>query len=335
MSESIVIPQHLPLTLGWLDHYTLIVIDGQASCDFHTQFLGFKFLRIQDVGTTNPADRSFAMRNYILQVPGNNAQTCVITQGLSEESIFTLYMRKYGAGIHHVAYAVSDIESSVAALRAGGIGFTSSDILRDPVSGLRQIFIQRDHAGYFIELIERTAHAPAGAFTPTNMSRLVETMTSYVSLPRHGDASLAVELGRESTEVRAFLSDPEQLPRWTCHRSVRRIGHQCVEVRLHGDVVISTECHGDEVRFRFSRGEQQKVTRFVVTATAENACRVEVRLPQLQAEQSASLQQLLAAELRRLCATLTSVGAGDDPHREADERLILDHSLKVYQRQAL
>ena len=171
----------LPLSLGDLDHYTLIVADGQAVSDFHTGALGFTLVRIQDVGIEDPAMRTQAMRNYILALPGPPGRTCVVTEGLAEESIFSQYLRKYGPGIHHVAYSVTDLQAAVDTLRAAGVHFTSPEILRDPGSGLRQIFIERQHAGYFIELIERTKDAQGGYFANTNMSRLVQTMASYVA----------------------------------------------------------------------------------------------------------------------------------------------------------
>lgn len=324
----------LPLSLCDLDHYTLIVADGQAVSDFHTRALGFTLLRIQDVGTEDPAVRTYAMRNYILALPGPPGRTCVVTEGLAEESIFTQYMSKYGPGIHHVAYAVSDLQAAVDTLRAAGVRFTSPEILRDPGSGLRQIFIERQHAGYFVELIERTQDAQGGYFANTNMSRLVQTMASYVA-PAAAPAApaLALRIRRPAAAVQSFLGQVEQLPRWTCHRSVRARGEQFIEVRMYGDVEVSAQVTGEQVRYRFTAGDQTREFVFRVTADGPDACHVEALLPALPLERLAVTHRLLDAELRMLRARLQE----DEPYPDQphDEQLILEQSLNVYQRRGL
>lgn len=172
-------PVGLPLQLSSIDHYTLNVADGKAVANFHVDVLGFKFVGIQDVNTGSAPDGENDMRNYILQIPSSES-VCVITQGLTEDSIFTQYLHKYGPGIHHVAYAVDDLEKAVAVLWENEVKTTSQEILRDPVTGLRQIFIDRQHSGYFIELIERTEQAQSGVFANQNMARLAHTMDEYL-----------------------------------------------------------------------------------------------------------------------------------------------------------
>ena len=326
----------LPLSLGDLDHYTLIVADGQAVSDFHTGALGFTLVRIQDVGIEDPAMRTQAMRNYILALPGPPGRTCVVTEGLAEESIFSQYLRKYGPGIHHVAYSVTDLQAAVDTLRAAGVHFTSPEILRDPGPGLRQIFIERQHAGYFIELIERTKDAQGGYFANTNMSRLVQTMASYVAPVTSSVAPApapALRILRPAAVVQSFLAQVEQLPRWTCHRSVRACGEQFIEVRMHGDVQVSAQVSGEQVSYRFTAGEQKKEFVFRVTPDGPNACQVEALLPPLLPERLAATQGLLGAELRLLPALLQADKTY--PGKPSDEQLILEQSLNVYRRRGL
>jgi methylmalonyl-CoA/ethylmalonyl-CoA epimerase len=173
-------PAGLPLQLSSIDHYTINVEDGEAAANFHIDVLGFGFVGIQDVNTGAAPEGEHDMRNYILQIPQSPDRVCVITQGLREDSIFTQFLRKYGPGVHHVAYAVDDLEKAVTLLWENKIETTSREILRDPLTGLRQIFIAREHCGYFIELIERTDQAQAGVFANQNMSRLAQTMDGYL-----------------------------------------------------------------------------------------------------------------------------------------------------------
>lgn len=170
----------LPLQLSSIDHYTVNVEDGEAAANFHINVLGFSLVGIQDLNTGSAPAGENDMRNYILQIPSSSDNVCVITQGLREDSIFTQFLRQYGPGVHHVAYAVDDLEKAVALLWENEVKTTSREILRDPLTGLRQIFIAREQCGYFIELIERTDQAQVGVFANQNMARLAHTMDEYL-----------------------------------------------------------------------------------------------------------------------------------------------------------
>ena len=175
------------LELGQLDHYTIVTEDAQRACDFHVQVLGFHYLRTQNINTGTVAAGDVDMINHILAVPGMPGVLCVITEGRTEATIFRRYLRQYGEGIHHVAYQVSHLDRTFQTLRRAGVHFTSPEILRDPLSGLRQVFIGREHAGYFLELIERTETPPESEsesdevyFVDNNMSSLAKTMEPYL-----------------------------------------------------------------------------------------------------------------------------------------------------------
>ena len=70
--------------------------------------LGFALLRIQRVNTGTVPEGEHDMLNYVMRPPADaNAQlVLVITEGLNERTIFRRYLRRFGAGIHHVAYTV-------------------------------------------------------------------------------------------------------------------------------------------------------------------------------------------------------------------------------------
>lgn len=338
----------LPLILQEFDHYTLIVSDGQRVCDFHCEVLGFQLLRIKDVGVEDPNFTSFAMRNYILAVPGFAGRTCIITQGLAEDSLFTKYLRKFGPGIHHVAYSVQDLPAAFATLRAAGVQFTSAEILRDPSSGLRQVFIERQHAGYFVELIERTQEAQGGYFADINMRRLVGTMASYLAEETPSATAKeipSIRIERPAAVVQSFMAQVDRLPSWTCHRSVRARGNQFIEYRMYGDVEVSVRQHGDIVSFRFRSITSSTATAsdpsveksidfsFRIQPDGDNSCVVLPLLPPLAAERRASTQRLLHAELRLLAGLLQ--GTLPYPGQPDDEQVILEHSLIVYQRRGL
>lgn len=164
-----------------MDHYTLIVENAEKSASFHVNVLGFKFLRIRDLNTGTVPEGLVDMRNFILQVPGDENCTCVITQGLNENTVFSKYLKKFGEGVHHIGYRVNKLEELFTNLKKNfAVSFTSESITIDPITGLHQVFISKEHAGYFIELIERPDHIEWDLFVDKNMTELATTMDRYI-----------------------------------------------------------------------------------------------------------------------------------------------------------
>lgn len=177
------------LPLGRLDHYTLIVPDAAACSRFHMEVLGFGWVREQKVNAGSVPEGEYDMLNHVLHLPGDPSRTMVVTEGLTEDSIFRKYLDAHGPGIHHVAYAVDDLAEAFRKLEEAEIPLTSKRIAHDPMSGLRQAFISRDKTGYFIELIERTEEAEEGTFKSGNMAELAKSMKSYIGEEEPGNCT--------------------------------------------------------------------------------------------------------------------------------------------------
>jgi catechol 2,3-dioxygenase-like lactoylglutathione lyase family enzyme len=182
-----------------LDHYTLVARNARQSAEFHIKILGFTLLRIQELNTGTLPEGQVDMLNYVLELPGGEGKVCVITEGLTPETVFQRYLEQFGEGVHHVGYRVDDLEATFERLKREGVCFTSEQVLVDPLTALRQVFIAREHAGYFIELIERTAEARAGAFMAKNMAGLARTMEDYLGRP---DPAQAEAIRPAASEIR-------------------------------------------------------------------------------------------------------------------------------------
>lgn len=168
------------LQLGKLDHYTMIVENAKKASDFHCDILGFKFKEIKPINTGTVPNDEHDMLNYILILPSDANVLCVITEGLNDDTVFSQYLKKYGEGIHHMAYQTNNLKSNWQLCKENSIETTSSKIIVDPVSGLEQIFISKRYTGYFIELIERKEVVEKVNFTSDNMKKLSDTMKEYV-----------------------------------------------------------------------------------------------------------------------------------------------------------
>ena len=218
-----------------LDHYTLIVDNAEKVSDFHVRHLGYKFLRVQNVnsGTVGPGE--YDMINYVLspaQDPNNPNLVLVVTEGLNDRTIFKMYLNKFGAGIHHVAFEVMNIEHAFALAKLKGIETTSNHITEDILSGLKQFFISSpNHAGFFIELIEqqdiRKAEAPSSSFSTTNSSQ-----QGYFHSKNMGELAQSIE--------RYVQPEPGQQKRkqeWPEHS---------IDNSYKGSVIVEALSHSDE-----------------------------------------------------------------------------------------
>lgn len=322
-------PSRLPLTLGALDHYTLIVADAAEVARFHTDVLGFELVRVQKVNAGSAPEGEFDMLNYVLQLRSAPGRVLVVTEGLNPGSIFHKYLKQYGPGVHHVAYEVPDIEAAHRTLLRAGYRLTSEAVLHDPLTGLRQVFIAREHGGYFIELLERTALARGGAFTQHNMAALARTMIGYLGAQPSADDATSIAIAAPRAAVLAFLAEPSNLGRWTGHRGVRRVEGQLVEVRRHGDVPLAVTTTDRRVEFSWSRGEQRLEVSFSVEGD-DDAVVVSALLPALPPERLARTRRVIAAELRLLRGLLE----GSEP-AAADLALVDEFHLEVHQRTGL
>ncbi len=321
------------LSLGELDHYTLIVKDARAVSDFHVEVLGFRPMRIQRVNAGSAPPGEHDMLNHVLWLPGSSDRVLVVTEGLTEGSIFRRYLETYGSGVHHVAYAVDDLDAALATLRARGVGTTSDQILRDPVSGLRQIFLNREHCGYFLELIERGDQTGAGDFVEDNMAALANTMHQYLEAapPTAGVADPEILVRQPVSVVRTFLAQPLNLPRWTGHRMIRMEGDRVVEARLHGDLTLCTEADETGVDFTWSKEGASRTVRVRLDPVREGT-RVSVGLGAVPEAARPRIAPVISAELRVLAALLE-----DEPERTtpADQAQIAAWHLELHQRPGL
>ena len=67
-----------PLSLGRLDHYTLLVADAEACSRFHMDVLGFGWVREQKVNAGSAPEGEFDMLNHVLHLPGDPSRVVVV-----------------------------------------------------------------------------------------------------------------------------------------------------------------------------------------------------------------------------------------------------------------
>ena len=279
----------LPIRLLGFDHYTLICDDAAACARFHIEVLGFSQIRIQRVNTGTVPEGGHDMLNYVLCPPAaaDEHHVLVITEGLNDETVFRRHLRKFGSGIHHVAYRVENAQEAFDTLRAAGYKTTAKSVTRDPLSGLHQFFIDAAHGGFFIECIERappvcddspSAEAedpeadrfsagdavPSGRFSANNMRSLSDSMEKYVEFivdengrpPRLPASSLEPEplsCRRSSFYAQPPEATPEPQP--TSPGGYRRSSYYDMNATLYTGEIreLHTVCDAPETNLAFLR----------------------------------------------------------------------------------
>ena len=88
----------------------------------------------------------------MLKLPGSSLQ---LIAPISPESAVASFLDKRGPGLHHVAYAVADLEATLAHLRERGVALIDEHP-RVGGGGARIAFVHpRANGGLLVELVER------------------------------------------------------------------------------------------------------------------------------------------------------------------------------------
>lgn len=136
-------PPYSELILG-IDHIAIAVPDIESAINIYAA-LGFTLVERSEIH----GDHS----GMVYAVLKNATTTLVLVQGTAAESQVSRFIAEFGSGIHHIAFAVSDLDAALNCANDAGIQ-SDTPIISD--AGIRQAFLHRDESlGVRIELIER------------------------------------------------------------------------------------------------------------------------------------------------------------------------------------
>ena len=93
-----------------IDHIGIAVKSLDDAVPFYRDNLGMAFAGIEEVAEQK-------VRVAMLQVGESKIE---LLEPTSEDSPVARFIEKNGAGIHHIAYEVADVEAAIAKLLAGG-----------------------------------------------------------------------------------------------------------------------------------------------------------------------------------------------------------------------
>ena len=99
-------------------------------------------------------------------VMSSGSAIIVLVCGTSPESQVSKFIEQFGAGVQHMALAVSSLDDAIKKLEAAG-GSVDVNVIEG--TGIRQVFLRRDpSSGVRVELIERAG----GDFSDRSIEQL-------------------------------------------------------------------------------------------------------------------------------------------------------------------
>jgi methylmalonyl-CoA/ethylmalonyl-CoA epimerase len=144
----------LPGLLG-LDHVGIAVPDLDAAITFYRDVLGLQVVHREDNLDQQVAE---VMLTTSEEAPVRNHLQLLMPLG--EESVLNRFLMRHGSGLHHVAYAVSDVRSASSILRHSGVRVLY-DAPRAGTRGSQINFVHpKDTGGVLLELVEHPAADP-------------------------------------------------------------------------------------------------------------------------------------------------------------------------------
>ncbi|HZL74333.1 MAG TPA: methylmalonyl-CoA epimerase [Propionibacteriaceae bacterium] len=144
----------LPGLLG-LDHVGVAVADLETAISFYRDVLGLRVVHRED-----NLDQQVAEVMLAGGETGPASSQLQLLMPLTEESPVQRFLMRHGSGLHHVAYAVSDVRSASRILRQCGVRVLY-DAPRAGTRGSQINFVHpKDTGGVLLELVEHTAADP-------------------------------------------------------------------------------------------------------------------------------------------------------------------------------
>ena len=130
--------------LDRIDHVGVAVDDLEAAVKLYEGVLGMPLIHREVVA-------SQGVEAVLLDVGDGHVE---LLSPLGEDTPVGKYLARKGPGLHHVAYAVADIEATLAELAAGGIEL----IDREPRTGIRRSRVAflhpRSTGGVLTEIVQ-------------------------------------------------------------------------------------------------------------------------------------------------------------------------------------
>jgi methylmalonyl-CoA/ethylmalonyl-CoA epimerase len=132
-----------------IDHVGVAVSDLDAAISLYEESFGMRLAHRETV-------EAQGVEAVLLDVGDGHVE---LLRPLGPDTAVGRFLERRGPGIHHVAYAVEDIEAALAGLGAAGLELIDADP-RPGIRGSRVAFLQpRSTGGVLTEIVEPSSGA--------------------------------------------------------------------------------------------------------------------------------------------------------------------------------
>lgn len=149
-----------------IDHIAFRVADLEKAIQFYTEVMGCEladrfFVDFEDGAKA----RCAALNAGSIQI--------FVSEGVGDGGVVKEWVKKHGNNIHHIAYAVDDLEAAVEDAKNKGVHFLSEKQIEN--DDLIQIFTRpHEDTGVIHELIQRK-RPDAKGFATENVKKLMDS----------------------------------------------------------------------------------------------------------------------------------------------------------------
>ena len=132
--------------LGRIDHVALAVADLEAAITHYRDVWGLQVSHRERVADQGIEEVMLPLGESFLQ----------LIAPTDEDTTVARFLQRRGEGLHHIAYAVDDIETTLATLRARGVAVIDHKPRRGGRGRLVAFVHPRGNHGVLVELVQRS-----------------------------------------------------------------------------------------------------------------------------------------------------------------------------------
>jgi methylmalonyl-CoA/ethylmalonyl-CoA epimerase len=134
-----------------IDHVGVAVADLDAAIEFYGRVFGMACIHVEE-------NEEQGVREAMLSVGPSPSGGCVqLLAPLTPSSTIAKFLDRSGPGVQQVAYTVSDIDSTCAALRSRGVRLLYDEPRRGTSNSRVNFVHPKDAGGVLVELVEPAA----------------------------------------------------------------------------------------------------------------------------------------------------------------------------------
>jgi methylmalonyl-CoA/ethylmalonyl-CoA epimerase len=131
-----------------IDHVGIAVADLDAAIEFYATSFGLEATHVE-------VNEEQGVREAMLHAPGDADGPAVqLLAPLRPDSTIAKFLDKKGPGLQQLAYRVTDIDATTAALRAKGLHLLYEEAKRGTANSRVNFVHPKDAGGVLVELVE-------------------------------------------------------------------------------------------------------------------------------------------------------------------------------------